>query len=123
MDLAPTAAGRRIRSGIEIRATGLVIGVLSADGTALLRLDGDLDSASAPALLDVGRSLVAAGSQHLVIDCGHLRFCDSAGLHAFASIGAADGARSLALARTSPRLRRMLDMAGLDVAIDPQPTG
>ncbi len=103
-----------IRSGIEVRRDHLTIGVLSADGTALLRLDGELDAATAPALLEVGRSLVGAGSTAVVVDCAHLRFCDSAGLHAFVSIRGTAGVDSVALVRTTPAVRRLLAVAGLD---------
>jgi anti-anti-sigma factor len=114
----PTGRSDRLHGGIEIRTDALVIGIMSVDHTALLRLDGELDAASGPALIDVGRSLVEAGSEHLVIDCGHLRFCDSGGLAAFISIRQAPGVRSVALVRTTTMVRRILEITGLDVAFD-----
>jgi anti-anti-sigma factor len=57
---------------------------------------------------------VGAGSSAVVVDCAHLRFCDSAGLHAFVSIRGTAGVDSLTLVRTTPTVRRLLALAGLD---------
>jgi anti-anti-sigma factor len=108
----------RIQSGAEITAASLTIGVLSADGTALLRLEGDLDAGSAPTLMAVGRTLVDGGSEHVVLDCDRLRFCDSAGLHALASLRRQPEVRSVSLVRTSATLRRLLEITGLRELFD-----
>lgn len=114
-------SARHLHAGTEVRAPGLVVNVLLADGTALLRLDGDLDAASAPDLIEVGRTLAADGSEHLLIDCGRLAFCDSAGLHAFVSILRAPGTKGVQLVRTSADLRRLLEIGGLDTCLLPPP--
>lgn len=104
----------QVRSGIEVRRGALVIGVLSTGGTALLRLEGELDAASAPALIDIGLSLVDAGNPDVVLDCGLLDLCDSAGLHALTAIRRAAGAASLTVVRANPTVRRLITLAGLD---------
>jgi anti-sigma B factor antagonist len=114
----PAGRPTRLHSGVEIHTDDLVIGIMSVDRTALLRLDGELDAASGPVLIDVGRTLAEQGSEHLVIDCGHLRFCDSGGLAAFISIRQAPSVRSVALVRTTATVRRILEVTGLDVAFD-----
>lgn len=123
MDTATTAGRRplRPRGGIEVRTDGLAIGVLSADGTALLRLDGQLDAASAPDLLQVGRSLAGAGSQHFVFDCAHLRFCDTAGLTAFTSIRRDPQVQTVALVRTPAPIAKLLALTGLDALLEISP--
>lgn len=108
----------RLQSGAEITAASLTIGVLSADGTALLRLEGDLDAGSAPTLIAVGRTLVDGGSEHIVLDCDRLRFCDSAGIHALASLRRPPEVRSVSLVRTSATLRRLLEITGLQELFD-----
>ncbi|QYG93175.1 STAS domain-containing protein [Iamia sp. SCSIO 61187] len=112
---SPTA---RLQTGVEITAASLTIGVLSADDTALLRLEGDLDAGSAPTLIAVGRTLVDGGSEDIVLDCDRLRFCDSAGIHALASLHRQPEVRSVSLVRTSATLRRLLEITGLQALFD-----
>jgi anti-sigma B factor antagonist len=110
-----------LRVGVEIRRENLRIGLLSLDGTALLRIEGDLDAATAPTLLDIGRSLAGAGCHDIVLDCDGLHFCDSAGLHAFVSIRQAPGVASVTLARPRAMVRKLLAITGLAAVLDVTP--
>ena len=108
----------RLESGVEITAASLRIGVLTTDATARLRLEGDLDAGSAPTLVAVGRTLVDGGSEHIVLDCERLRFCDSAGIHALASLQRPPEVRSVSLVQASATLRRLLEITGLQKLFD-----
>jgi len=118
----PNRSIDRSGRGAEGRDELLTIDVLSADGTALLRLHGDLDLANAGALVQAGQALVADGSAHIVLDCGHLRFCDSGGLNAFLAIRQTPGVESVTVVRSSATLRRLLRVTALDMLFEPAPT-
>lgn len=91
--------------------------------TTTLRLAGELDTVTAPALRDQLVQLISEGSLHLVFDCTELEFIDSTGL------GALIGARARALAvggsvalfGASSALRRLLVVTGID-GLFPEPT-
>jgi anti-anti-sigma factor len=84
--------------------------------TATLRLSGELDVASAPALREDVSRLVSEGCVHLVFDCDRLDFIDSTGLGvligARARSLAANG--SVALTGVRPALHRLLVVTGID---------
>ena len=81
-----------------------------------LRLAGELDSATAPALRDQIVQLISEGRSDLVFDCTRLEFIDSTGLGvligARARALAANG--SVALLGVSSALRRLLVVTGID---------
>jgi anti-sigma B factor antagonist len=83
---------------------------------ATLKLEGELDVATAPDLRDQVVRLVSEGRTHLVFDCAGLEFIDSTGLGvligARARCLAANG--SVALAGTRPAMRRLLAVTGVD---------
>jgi anti-sigma B factor antagonist len=84
--------------------------------TATLRLSGELDVATAPALREHVVTLVSEGRVHLVFDCADLEFIDSTGLGvligARARSLAANG--SVAIAGARPALQRLLAVTGID---------
>ena len=55
------------------------------DGVAVLRLDGELNMVSAPAVRKSVADLVAAGSSRVVVDLSDVDFLDSSGLGALIS--------------------------------------
>ncbi|MEA3019656.1 MAG: hypothetical protein QOI47_1180 [Actinomycetota bacterium] len=91
--------------------------------TAILRLDGELDVATAPALRDHVVRLISEGRTQLLFDCTKLAFIDSTGLGvligARARCLAANG--SVALSGARPALRRLLAVTGID-GLFPQPS-
>jgi anti-sigma B factor antagonist len=64
----------------------LTIDVREADGTCVLALKGELDLASAPALVDLAEAQLEGGTCALVLDLRSLGFIDSTGLGAIAGI-------------------------------------
>jgi anti-anti-sigma factor len=84
--------------------------------TASIRLVGELDVASAPALRDQIVRLVSEGRNRVVFDCAALDFIDSTGL------GVLIGARARCLAANGavelhgvkPALQRLLAVTGID---------
>jgi anti-sigma B factor antagonist len=116
LDVSPAAG---VTHPTEVRAGARTLDVSPADG--MIRLCGDLDLRSADRLEEVGRSLADAGVRHIVIDCGHLRFCDSTGLRSFVAIRSAERVESVTLARRSSLLQRMLEATALDVCFGRTP--
>ncbi|MBQ0987039.1 STAS domain-containing protein [Streptomyces sp. F63] len=94
----------------------LSLSVPHTDGPlALLRVEGELDLETAPALRSRGLELVDTGRRHLVLDLAPVPFCDSSGLNAFINLlryaGERDG--SLTLAAPPHSLSRLLDLTGV----------
>jgi anti-sigma B factor antagonist len=85
------------------------------DGTAVVRLAGELDIAARPRLEGLLEEVLGAGVAGLVIDCRNLDFVDSGGvaiLYMLAERGARDGF-SFAIVRGSA-VGRLLEVTGLD---------
>jgi len=83
---------------------------------ATLRLHGELDVATAPALRDTVVHLISQGRTSLVFDCADLGFIDSTGLGvligARARCMAANG--RVALDGVKPALQRLLAVTGIE---------
>jgi anti-anti-sigma factor len=96
--------------------TPLEIAIDVSGNAATMRLNGELDVATAAELRDHVVRLISEGHTHLVFDCGSLDFVDSTGLGvligARARCLAANGAVLLTNAR--PALQRLLVMTGID---------
>jgi|1186.fasta_scaffold108626_3 anti-sigma B factor antagonist len=86
-----------------------------ADGTATVRLLGELDGTSAPDLQSAALGALSDGASSLVLDCSELTFVDSAGLNvfleAYRSADAQDG--SVKIVHPSETLLRLLQVTGL----------
>ncbi|MEV0729853.1 MULTISPECIES: STAS domain-containing protein [Polymorphospora] len=54
-----------------------------SDGTAVLRLSGELDMATVPVLNSGVDELLGDGRHHILLDLEGLAFCDSAGMASF----------------------------------------
>lgn len=84
--------------------------------TVTLRIVGELDVSSAPALRDEVVRLISEGRTTLVFDCGALEFVDSTGLGvligARARCLAANG--SVSLSGVKPALHRLLTVTGIE---------
>ena len=85
--------------------------------TALLRVEGELDAATAPVLEEALRRAANEGAnERLVLDFSNLTFVDSAGLSVLVAAHKRlqrDGAE-LVVAAPSAAVRRLFDIAGLD---------
>ncbi|NYF58690.1 STAS domain-containing protein [Micromonospora purpureochromogenes] len=79
-------------------------------GGARLRLTGDLDFDSAPALIAAAAQARADGHRELLIDVAGVALCDSSGLSAFLVIGRGGQVR---LTGVNPQLQQLLDRTGL----------
>jgi anti-anti-sigma factor len=82
-------------------------------GVAGLRLDGELDLATAPLLTEALVDLASEREVHL--DLALLTFMDSSGLHAIIKLARSqDGDRSVVLLNPSTAVLRLLEIAGID---------
>lgn len=77
-------------------------------GAQRLRVAGDLDLTTAPALLDAARVLHDLAAGPITIDLDDVTFCDAAGLNALVVLAAEHRGRGgrLHVENVSPRLRR-----------------
>lgn len=85
---------------------------------AVLRVTGEVDSYTAPALRERIRELAASGAVHLIADLSQVDFLDSTGLGVL--VGGLKRLRedcgSLALVITTPRILRVFQITGLTKA-------
>lgn len=98
--------------------TALAIRVVHHPASSDLLLSGDLDAISAPRLQPAVESVVSRGHRRLTVDATDLAFCDSAGLRALltARRTLTDAGGTMDLVHVGTRLRRLLDITGLDRA-------
>jgi anti-anti-sigma factor len=80
----------------------------------IVRIDGDLDVATAPRMARQLESLAEQGS-HLILDLAGVRFCDCAGLNLFVrlQLRAAAAGGWMHLAEPTPAVRRLIALTGL----------
>jgi anti-anti-sigma factor len=93
----------------------LTIEVDAAASTVTAIVTGELDEATAPNLIARVTDVVRPG-RDVIVDVGGLTFCGSAGLSALLLIEreVSAVASSLTVARPSPFVLQLLEMAGLD---------
>lgn len=84
------------------------------EGDEFLRLNGELDAATLPALERWLQVVEGAGSSRIVLDLGHITFIDTCGPHAFmrAAERAGRSGRSFAIVDPSAVVRRILQITG-----------
>lgn len=96
------------------------LSVSQVDGTFIVALGGDLDSAQAPELEKAVGQAIAGGQRRIVVDLGQVKFIDSSGLatliKAFKRVRGAGG--NLVLAGLQPPVRRVFDLTRLDKVFD-----
>ena len=89
-----------------------------AGDCVVLRVTGEVDVYTAPALRERIRELAAGGAVHLIADLGQVDFLDSTGLGVL--VGGLRRLRedggSLALVVTTPRIQRIFQITGLTKA-------
>ncbi|WP_370366291.1 STAS domain-containing protein [Catenulispora sp. GP43] len=88
-------------------------------GAMVLSLGGELDLATMPRLIERVRSLVEQGHVHIVLDLGHLEFCDCTGLRALlrAREIAAEAGGWARLSRVGAMTRHIIALTGLRDAL------
>ncbi|MFG2054720.1 STAS domain-containing protein [Micromonospora sp. NPDC048930] len=93
----------------------LTVTYAQRDGSACLRLAGELDMSTAPQLNDAIDRLAAEGQRQFLLDLTELTFCDSTGIAAFVrgdNAAAADGGW-LRITGATGRVARVLEVTGL----------
>jgi anti-anti-sigma factor len=81
------------------------------DGSALVRLRGDLDMASADELEAAVEPVIAASPERLVIDVSGLRFADSSAIALW--VRWSNAVRQVEIREPSQLMRRVLETMGL----------
>jgi anti-sigma B factor antagonist len=80
----------------------------------VVRVSGELDHDTVPALRAALRRCEEAGSGRVLVDCSALGFCDSSGLNLLLEARSRAGARGAAivLVGLGPRVARVFDLTG-----------
>jgi anti-anti-sigma factor len=89
------------------------------DGSVRLRVEGELDLSTSPALEQALGREISAG-KHVVLDLGDVSFIDSTGLNAVIKAlrhCEANGATLALSPELSAQVRRVLEITGLDTVI------
>jgi anti-anti-sigma factor len=97
----------------------LTLQVVDVGDHLIVRLVGELDLTSAPALDECLQQLTDSGSVRLLLDVSGLAFCDSSGISRFISAAQRcdNSGGWLRLAAPQPQLLRVLAIAGLLAAL------
>lgn len=82
------------------------------DGAAVVRLSGEIDAESAPAVSSALEPLLGTTS-HVIVSLGAVTFMDSSGLSVFVAAQQQVGDGQLTLAEVPPRIMRLLELTGL----------
>ena len=103
------------RSGGGEDDSALAVDADASASPAVLRLRGDLDLATAPALEAAGRDLPDT-TDTVILDLAALTFVDSSGLTAIVRLHRLFSSRGgrVVIRRASPFVREILRVAGLD---------
>jgi anti-anti-sigma factor len=101
--------------------TDLAISAISGDGSAVVRLSGELDLSTAPRAEQALVDELGPGSRTLVVDLRGLDFCDAAGLRVFvrARRRAHEVGAKVRLVHPNRLVRRVLEIAELSGLVDP----
>ena len=102
--------------------SALSISVTHADdGSVVVGLAGELDLATAPALVAELEALRGGDAGRVVIDAARLSFIDSSGLNALVATASATD-RPVALAGAPEHVSRVLEMVRLDEIVQLAPS-
>jgi anti-anti-sigma factor len=99
----------------------LAITAISGDGSAVVRLSGELDLSTASRAEQALVDELGPGSRTLIVDLRSLDFCDAAGLRAFVQTlrRAGEVGAKVRLVHPNRLVRRVLEIAELGWLIDP----
>jgi len=86
-------------------------------------LAGEIDASTTPSLTAAFLDAPSDLRDVVAVDVGEVTFMDSSGLRAFILLAqqAAGSGRTVALCRTPPQLRRLIQLAGADDILDVRP--
>ena len=89
---------------------------MTAHGVPVLRISGEVDLGTAAALRTATERLLARHAELIIVDLSEVTFLDSAGLKVLDDLQqqAAAAHRRVALVCPHERLRRLLEITGLD---------
>jgi anti-sigma B factor antagonist len=88
--------------------------IYQCDNRATIFLEGEIDLATAPALVAAVRACLSREAVHVDVDLARLTFCDASGVNAFLAASRsleASGGR-LRLRHPTPAVRRVFDVTG-----------
>lgn len=104
------------KASAELRRTGFAVTVDSSDRSTVLKLDGELDVATAPALEEAMASAFGADPSSMVVDLTDLTFLDSTGIRVLVTAGrVAEGTGcSIVLMAPAAQVLRALRLTGVD---------
>jgi anti-anti-sigma factor len=101
--------------------TDLTISAISGDGSAVVRLVGELDLSTASRAEQALVDKLEPGARTLVVDLRSLEFCDAAGLRVFVRTRqrAQEVGAKVRLVHPNRLVRRVLEIAELGWLVDP----
>lgn len=107
------------RTGLSRPEDTLSLMTWPVSGAMVLSLGGELDLATMPQLMERVRALVGEGYVRIVLDLGHLGFCDCTGLRALlrAQEIAAEAGGWARLSRVGALTRHIIELTGLRQAL------
>lgn len=88
-----------------------VVEAADASGTVVVRITGELDMSSAPAIRTAIEPVLASGPARIVLDLGGLEFVDSSGLAVL--LQAAEHANDIVLRNPTGIVLRVVEATGL----------
>jgi anti-sigma B factor antagonist len=96
----------------------------SVDGVRAFRVVGELDQATAPGLSQPLMEAIEAGAERVLVDLTDCEFIDSTGLAILveAHERTTEGARGFAICCSNSQVQRLLQITGIDRAMDLHPT-
>ena len=108
-------AGEASNIGSMVDGTPLIIDVNVDGSSATVRIDGELDVNTAPALSDALAGVLGGGAVSIEVDTRDLQFCDSSGIQVLiqARERALAGGGSLVLTGVSGSVEKVLSITGL----------
>jgi anti-sigma B factor antagonist len=100
--------------------TCLTVTLSSEDAVTMVRLAGELDLASESALEEAAEQLRTVGRRQVVLDVGHLRFCDARGLAAILAFRRrmGDAGARVTLRGADSQMLWLLRLTGLEQLLD-----
>jgi anti-sigma B factor antagonist len=90
------------------------------EGVKIVRLSGELDMATAPALQEALHSAQHSSAPHIIVDLRGLTFLDSTGLGVMvaADLAGRDGHRKVSFVRGIPNVHRVFQITRVDERLD-----
>lgn len=110
-------------AAVELQRTGFAVEAERSERSTVLKLSGELDVATAPALESAVCSAFAADPTSMVIDLSRLSFLDSTGIRVLVTAARqaeTDGCPIVVMAPTA-QVMRVLRLTGVDRLIQIEP--